>query len=799
MRLSYKWLSEYVDLSGITPEELADRMTTAGLEVEGIEPLAQGTNLVIGEVMECWDHPDSDHLHVTKTRIGDGEDDVLQIVCGAPNCRKGLKVIVAKIGAKLPGGTIADKPVRGQVSHGMLCSLNELGVDKKYLLESQIAGIEELPADAPVGETDVLGYLGYDDTVLDVSLTPNRADCSSMWNMAREVGAIMHRKVTWPDYEGKADVGGPTTFRVATKTPMCPAFVGKVVNHVKVGPSPKWMTQYLHAAGINSINNVVDISNFVMLETGQPLHYYDLSKLPEREITVVDDMDTKITALDGVEFDIIKGDLLITTGGEATGVAGIMGGEESMIDENTNSIFIEAAHFNHASIRHTSTRLNLMTEAAQRFTKGVEPLAREKAVARSVQLLSEYADASGFEETIYAGDEKYVPLTVTETVGHLNGLLGTEFTMDQIREVMDSLGFRPEVNGDAVTCHIPSYRTDIERPADLDEEVIRLIGFDSLKSTLPLMSATVGQLSPAQNGRRVTRNVMTAFNLHEIVSYTLVNQDYAENGFAPAGEPIALAMPMSEARKYIRSNLINSVMEVVRYNEAHSNVNNNFFEISKVYGKDAEQERLAVVLDGSLREDKLHKIDERGDFYAMKGILLAWLRKFGFTEGRVRIMENRTDTVHFHPYRSAEIWLDKNKLGVFGELHPVYAAEFDLKRVVYAELTVDPVFNTKAGKLRFAAIDRFPAVSRDIALVVDKNVTAKQLLEVVKKSGGRLVRSSSIFDIYEGEHVAEGQKSVALRIVYQAADHTLKEEEITAAHNAILAGLSKQLKAELRA
>ncbi|MBE6121547.1 MAG: phenylalanine--tRNA ligase subunit beta [Erysipelotrichaceae bacterium] len=798
MRLSYKWLGEYVDLSGITPEELAEKMTTAGLEVEGIEPLASATNLVIGEVLECEDIPDT-HLHSTRTRVGVNPEDINEIVCGAPNCRRGLKVIVALPGAKLPGGTITPKPVRGYTSNGMLCSLNELGVDKKYLRQEQLDGIEELPADAPVGETDVLGYLGLDDTILDVSLTPNRADCSAMWNMAKEVGAILHREVKWPDYEGKADVGEETSFRVSSETENCPVFYGKVVNHVKVGPSPKWMTDYLHAAGINSINNVVDISNFVMLETGQPLHFYDLSKLPAHEITVVDDRELKMTALDGVEFEIQKGDLLITTGGEATGIAGVMGGEESMIDENTTSIFIEAASFNHASIRRTSIRLNLITEAAQRFTKGLEPLSMAKAVDRSVQLLSEYADASGFEKTVIAGDNSYEPRIVKETLTHCNELLGTSFTMDQVKEVLEWLDFRPEVNGDEITCHIPSYRTDIERPADIDEEIIRLIGFDSLEGTLPFMSATVGRLSPAQSVRRTLREILRSYGLHEIVTYTLVSQDYIDNAYQPAGTPVALAMPMSEARKYIRTSLINSVLECVQYNEAHQSGDACLFEISKVYGEGVEQERLAIVLDGNVMEDRLHNIHVPGDFYAMKSIAETLLAKLGFAAGRVRIMENRTDTEHFHPYRSAELWLDKYRLGVFGEVHPAYAEKFDLKRVVYAELTIDPLFETKPGKLRFEAIDRYPSVSRDIALVVASDITAGQILEVIKKSGRKLVRSTEVFDVYEGEHVAEGYKSVALRIVYQAADHTLKDEEITEIHNFILENLRKKVKAELRA
>ncbi len=799
MRLSYKWLSEYVDLSGISPEELADKMTTAGLEVEGIEPLAQGTHLVIGEVLSSED-VEGTHLHITQTRIGDKPEDVLQIVCGAPNCRAGLKVIVALDGAELPGGTIHVRPLRGIDSNGMLCALYELGVDKKYLTEYQCSGIEELPADAPVGETDVLGYLGYDDTVLDVSLTPNRADCSSMWNMAKEVGAILHREVKWPDYAGKADIGEEGTFRVSSATEKCSAFLGKVVNHVEVGPSPKWMVNYLHAAGMNSINNVVDISNFVMLETGQPLHYYNLAKLPAREITVVDDIEMKMTALDGVEFEIQKGDLVITTGGQPTGIAGIMGGEESMIDETTNAIFIEAANFDATSVRRSSIRLNLITEAAQRFTKGLEPLSMQKAVDRSVELLTKYANASGFEKTVSCGDFTYEPKVVKETLTHCNDLLGTEFTMDQVKEVLTWLDFKPEINGDEITCTIPSYRTDIERQADIDEEIIRLIGFDSLKSTLPFMEATVGRLTPAQKIRRTIGELMRANGLNEIITYTLVPQDYIDNAFDAAGDAIALAMPMSDAKKYIRSSLLNSVLECVQYNEAHQNNSCSFYEISKVYSVKGEEERLAVVFDGNLEEDKLHKIAKPGDFYAMKGLIMSMLKKLGFFGGRIQIRENTKDTVHFHPFRSAELWMDKKFLGVFGDIHPAYAKKFDLKKsVVYAELKLDQLFETRGTRMKFVPLERYPAVSRDIAVVTDRETSAQQITNTINKAGGKLLRNVEIFDIYEGEHVEAGKKSVALRVTYQAADHTLKEEEISTVHKAILDALAKKLNAELRA
>lgn len=793
MRLSYKWLGEYVDLSGISPEELAERMTTAGLEVEGIEPLAQASGLVIGEVVECED-VEGTHLHKTQTCVG---DKTYQIVCGAPNCRKGLKVIVALPGAKLPGGTIEAKPLHGIESNGMLCALFELGVDRKALRQDQIDGIEELPADAPVGETDVLGYLGLDDTILDVSLTPNRADCSAMWNMAKEVGAIVHREVKWPDYEGQADIGEEGDFEIHLETEKCSCYYGKVVNHVKVGPSPKWLREYLNAAGMNSINNVVDISNYVMLETGQPLHYYDLAKLKKHEITVVDDRSLKMTALDGVEFDIQKGDILITTDGEATGIAGIMGGEESMIDENTTGIFIEAAHFDHASIRRTSIRLNLITEAAQRFTKGIETPAMGKAVDRSVQLLREYAEADGFEKTVIAGEAGYVPQVVTETLTHCNGLLGTEFTMDQVVETLQWLDFKPEVNGDEITCHIPSYRIDIDGKADIDEEVVRLLGFDSLGSTLPQITATVGQLTPVQQFRRTTREMMKAFGFNEIMTYTLVNEDYARNGFNPLGEPVALAMPMSEARKVVRTNLIDSVMEVVQYNRARQNNDIAFFEISKVYAQGKEDERLAIVINGDMQADRLHRYAIHGDFYALKGMIMTWFSRFGIAESRIVIRENTMDTEHFHPYRSAEVLLDRKMVGVFGQLHPEYAAKYDCRDACYAELSIEPLLAAKTGRIRFSELPKYPSVSRDIALVVDRSVTAGEILKTAKNSGAKILIRAEVFDVYEGEHVEQGKKSVAVSLTYQS-DHTLKEEEITAAHQRILDNLKKRVNAELR-
>ena len=796
MRMSINWLKEYVDLEGITPEALADKLTVAGLEVEGIERMAEGTNLVIGEVLTCEDHPDSDHLHVTTVAVG---DEVLDIVCGAPNVKAGQKVIVSKVGAVLAGGfEIKPAKVRGVASNGMICSLSELGVDKKNQTEEQLNGIYVFEEDAPVGETDVLGYLGLDDTILDIGLTPNRADCNAMWNVAKEVGAVLHRPVKWPAYEGASQVGEKGSFKVESKTEKCPAFVGKVVNHVKVGPSPKWMRNYLNAYGIKSINNVVDISNYVMVETGQPLHFYDLSKLNPREITVVDDMELTMEALDGVNYDIHKGDLLITTGGVPSGIAGIMGGEESKIDENTTSIFIEAARFNAVSIRNTARRLGLNTEAAAHFIKGIEPLGPIKAVDRSVQLLTELAEADGFEENVVLGEIRDEHKTVTETLTHCNTLLGTDFTMEQVLGVLSDLDLNPVQDGDSFTCTVPSYRTDLNIREDIDEEIIRLLGYEDLKTTLPTMEATAGQLSDRQMMRRNVRGSMTALGLSEVMTYTLVSQKFIDRGLMPLGEPVALAAPMSEERKYVRTSLRMSLLECLAYNQNHKNENVNLFEISKVYAVGTEQERFAMVLSGSLQNSKLNRIDIQSDFFAAKGVLCETLRKLGFAEERLTFKVNDQDTENFHPYRSACVYLGKQLLGILGEVHPVLAKELGISKAVYGEFNMDLLLSNKASKVKFSAINRFPAVHRDIALVVDEKVDAAALLKAIKSAGKKMIKNVEVFDVYQGEHVEAGKKSVALSITYQSEDHTLTDQEIQTVHQSVLDKLEKDCEAVLR-
>ncbi len=799
MRLSLKWLGDLVDLSGLSVDDIIDKTVKAGFEVADHERLAYGEGLVVGEVIECHDHPDSDHLHITKVNIG---DEVLDIVCGAPNCRKGIKAIVAQVGAKLPEMTIKKGIIRGVESNGMLCSLLELGVKKELLDDDSpsLSGIEELDDRFAVGDTDILEKLGLDDDILEIELTANRSDCLSVFAMAKEMAAILDRKCHLPEYEGYSDIGDKTDFRLMSKTANCPHFLAKVVNSITIKPSPAWMREHLIASGVKSINNVIDISNYVMLETGQPMHFYDLRTNPLKEITVVDDYEGPYEALDGVTYDIKKGDIMITDNGRPSGIAGIMGGENTKILDDTKGIIIESALFDGPQVRRTANRLGLQTEAAMRFAKGLDPLAQKKALDRALQLLVEYADAKGIEETVEWGKCTYEPYTVKETVEHLNKVNGTHLTGDEIVSVLKRLDLKPEVEGDKIIAHIPSYRAnDLKIAEDIDEEVIRLIGYDDLEATLPKMPMTIGKLTRRQSLRREIRAILSHNGLNEIVSYTLGDKASVEDTLLPVGEPICLASPLNDARKYIRVSLMNSLVDTLAYNEAHYNKDVNLFEISTLYAKgDIQKERLAIILSGDLNNSKVLHSKVENSFYTIKGLTLELLDHLGFELGRIQVVKNDLDTTHFHPYRSCILKMGKDVLAILGEIHPQIVEEKKIPKAYYLELDLDMLVDSKPAKIQAHKISRFPSVSRDLSFVLADEIAIGEVIKAMKKAGGPLVKHIEVFDIYTGTQVASGHRSVSFNIVYGASDHTLKVEEVNEVHDKIKATISERYGGDLR-
>ncbi len=798
MKVSYNWLKQYVDLTGITPEELADRLTSSGLEVEGVEKTAYATKLVIGKMLECKDHPNSDHLHICKVDTGNG---VSQIVCGAPNAMEavGKKVIVALPGCELPGGTIRESKVRGEDSAGMICALFELGVDKKSLSEKQLHGIEILDDDAPLGETNVLGYLGLDDTVLDVSLTLNRADCLAMWSLAKQTGAVLNRPVYLPE-EYKSPEELPATATIRIETDKCAWFLGKVVHKVKLGPSPEWIRKALQANGVKSINNLVDISNLVMLETGQPLHYYDLKKIQDREITVKQGLNEVYTALDDIEYKIEPEDIMITNKGRAVGIAGIMGGDDSKIDETTEAILIEAACFDHVCVRNTSLRLNLQTEAAQRFIKMIEPQAGVKAMWRSVELLTKYANAEGIEETVVAGNLIDGVKTISLTRNKVNAVLGTNFTMEEILDPLKRLCFNPRTEGETITVTIPSYRyNDISLPEDVIEDIIQVKGYDNIKGTLPEMPQTIGGLEPMNKMSRTVKKYLKGCGLHEIYSYSLVGQNVLNMGVLPLGEAIPLLNPLSDERKYYRTSLAGSMLENVSYNMAHSASDFGLFETAKVYAEGKEEEtRLSVALTGKLIQSAWKKAEVVSDYYAIKGIVYGLLEELGYGKNRVTVKENDVNTTVFHPYQSALVCLDRKVVGIMGTVHPKVRAKYDLASTVLAELNLTAIEKCNPAKLRFTPIPKFPSTGYDLSMLVGKDTPAGEILSVIKKHGTKLLKDAEVFDIYEGTGIAEGVKSVAVRMSFGSEEKTLKDTDMKPIVSGIIDALRKEIGAEIR-
>lgn len=796
MRVTYNWLKQYIDLSDISPDKLAEAMTKGGLEVETSEKQAYGTNLIIGKVVSCINHPNSDHLHICQVDIGDKK---VQIVCGAPNVQTGQKVIVALPGCILPAGEIKSGMVRGEQSDGMICALFELGVDKKHLSEEQLSGIEVLNDDAIVGNKNVLEYLHLDDTIYEVSLTPNRADCMSMWALAKDVGAILNKEVNLPNYYYSCQKN-KATLKVNLDTDKSKYFAGTIINKLTIKPSPQWMVDALHAAGIKAINNVVDISNYVMLETGQPLHFYDLSKIPAREITVKTGLNEEYTALDGQNYQVMNDDIMITTEGKAIGYAGIMGGNDSKIDEETTGIIIEAAHFNAVNVRNTSRRLSLITEAASRFSKGIDPLAAIKATERSIQLLIELADATDIEETVIVKNEEYQPTIITSQVSKINKLLGTQFSFTQVFDVFKRLDFAPEkIDDDTIKTTIPSYRTDVKIWNDLSEEVIRILGYENIISTLPKMPTTQAHYGDCGKEMRIISSMLMGYGFNEIQTYSLVSEEKNNENVLSIGKPVRISNAMGEDRRYYRTGLMPSMLDVVAYNTNRGHDQYSLFEFANVYSDEGNDSiHLVMAMSKQNILSKWKKVVEYNDFYKMKGIILNILDKFGFDEKRISFVKYNKEDSLLHPNKSAEIYLGRTLIGIMGHSHPQTEEKYNIEECILAELDIKKIFAEKPAKVKFAAINKYPAVKYDLALVVKEEINASEIVNTIKKAAGNLLNNVEIFDVYRGKGIENGYKSVAVSVIYRSNEKTLTEKDIAPVHSKVLDSISRNLNATLR-
>lgn len=795
MEASLKLLNQYVKVDDFSADEVAAKLTSIGHEVEGMHAFARGNKLVIGYVKECVPHPDSDHLNVCQVEVSPGV--VSQIVCGAPNVATGQKVIVALPGCDLGDGfKIKESKIRGVESNGMICSIAELGIDQRLLREEDKAGIHVLPNDAPVGE-DALKYMGYDDTVLEIGLTPNRADCMAMTSLAYEVGALLNREVHLPEIQELDELESDITVEV--ETDLCPFFGAKLVKGVTTKESPEWLRTALMASGIKPINNIVDISNFVMVETGQPIHMYDYDKLKKKGFVIKTGFHQKATLLDEKEYEILPEDIVVSTDDGIGCIAGVMGGNDTKIDEFTTNIVIEAATFNGAALRNTARRLNLLTDASQHYIKGAIDTANTKRVLnRCASLLKDLADAKEIYKSVttpYTAERKVITLTTSR----VNGLLGTSITTKEVADIFTRLHFEYQLDGETFDVVVPTYRNDMTVPADLIEEVARMYGYDMIPSSLPLMEMTKGALTDVQSKTRFIRHLLSDLGLHEVMTYTLTSPTMVNDfNLFHQNEEVKLMLPLGEERSVTRKSVIPSLLQVINYNNSHANKDVCIYELSNTYSKDTEIQTLAIACSGNYHCVPWLQINQKADFYLVKGFVETILKKLGIEDSRYSLVPVEENHPCFHPGRSGYIKMGQDIVGVIGEIHPRMAKKYDVKDTFVAELNLTVLLNLRTKALKFAAIPTYPSVTRDIALVMDQNIPTYDVVRSIQKASKRLISKTQIFDVYEGEHIENGKKSVAIALTFQDPTKTLEEATINEVMDHILTVVEKEYGAHLR-
>ncbi len=786
MILSTNFLKDYLDIGDIDVHELAEKMTAIGNEYDSCGKFINTGKLIVGEVVSCEMHPDSDHLHVCKVNVGDR---ILQIVCGAPNVREGLKVIVALDGTMLPGGEIKRSVIRGEESNGMLCSIAELGIDSKFLKEEDKAGIHELPQDAKVGE-DAIKYMGWDDGVIDFDLTANRGDLLSILGMAYEVGAIYDKKVKPIDLSHKEE--GELKFDVKVKTENCSLFLAKRVNNITIKESTPEIKERLMASGIRPINNVVDISNYVMLETGQPLHFYDADKLNGVLEVRMAENNEKLTTLDGIERTLSNEDIVISDGSKAIGLAGVMGGLDTEITENTKNVIIESAIFNNVKIRRTSNKI-LRSEASNRFEKGLDPNRTYMAIERACHMLEKYADGTVCKGTAKYDnadkEEKIIFINVTK----INDILGTSLNFDEILDVFEKLGFKAEtLDGEMINVTVPTRRTDISIEEDLIEEVGRIYGVDNVEGTVMKLPVKKGSYDKTT---REIRNKMVSLGLNETLSYALVSEKDSQMFTNKENDYIKILSPLTEERVALRQSLITSLYRIYEYNKSHDIQDISLYEIAKTFYKLGEEDykeenKLACLMTGNYYLG-LH--EQKVDFYVIKGVAEEILDYLGYS-GRYSFMQEGKIPDEMHPGKSALISVNGTTVGIIGRVSPAICNE----EVYVMEINLDKLLEKQVGKMKYKEISKFPTVKKDIAILVDKDISAQELQKAIKNAGGKLLQESKVFDLYTGKGIPEGKKSIAFSIELGDSTKTLTDEIINETMNKITENLNTKFKAELR-
>ena len=811
MKVSLSWLKEYLRVD-MNPSDIASELTMAGLEVEAMEDrfayLGTG-QVVVGRVKSVEKHPNADKL--TCCRVDTGSCDA-RIICGAPNVREGLTVACALPGAVLPGDfKIKNNKIRGEKSEGMLCSGNELK------LNSDSGGIMELDEALEPG-TALSEALELSDYVFEIDLTPNRPDCLSVLGVAREVGAFLNppKKVAYPDYElyrhGTGDFSISDYTGITIEDPdLCPRYAAGLILDVKVGPSPSWLRQRLESVGLTPVNNIVDVTNYVMLETGQPLHAFDFDLLAENRIVVRRLGETsEFTTLDGKTHRLDPETLMICDGEKPVAIAGIMGGGNSEISDDTSRVLLESACFNPVSIRKTAKKTGVSTDASHRFERGADPDGTVNALKRAIHLLSEVSGGTAAADFIDENPVKSEKTSITLDIDFLNRRLGTAFDAHAVKDILDSVEFSTEIE-DTNRLHVkvPSFRVDVQRPEDLSEEVARLWGYNRIETSFPKVQATGGKLSPVTELRRKIKTAMCGFGFTEAINYNFTSADSCDRlGIGPDDERRrveAILNPISEEMAVLRTTLLPGLLENMKRNLSMQTDTFRLFEIGNTFisGKNGtlpeEREMIAGLWTGSGNEDSIHMKKRPCDFYDIKGVLESLLETFHI-EGADWVPANKEKHPYLAPGFAAEIVLDGKSFASVGRVHPAVLKDFSVKQEAFVfEADLQILLEALPEAITARPLPRFPSISRDITVIVDNGIQGGSVLKELQTlvASEVLAESAHLFDMYQGSTLPEGKKSLSFRVVYRSEEKTLKDKMVKGLHEKISRALIRKFDADV--
>lgn len=801
MLVSYKWLKELVDID-VSSAELAEKMSTTGIEVEGVEIPAEGlSKLVVGHVLSCEDVPET-HLHLCQVDTGD--DEPRQIVCGAPNVQAGINVIVA-----IPGARIADNykikkgKIRGMESLGMICSLQELGLPDAIIPKEFSEGIQILPDNAIPGDS-IFSYLDLDDEIIELSITPNRADALSMRGVAHEVAAIYGKELKFPvKIPQESSKATSDLISVAIESDKVLTYASRVVENVTVQASPQWLQNRLMNAGIRPINNVVDVTNYVLLYFGQPMHAFDFNKFESGDILARQARNgEKIVTLDGEERDLIDQDIVIAVNDKPVALAGVMGGKATEIDSHSKTVVLEAAVFDGKAIRKTSGRLNLRSESSSRFEKGVNYDTVIEALDFAAAMLEELAGGQVLAGYLQAGQVPTEPVQVLTTLDYVNVRLGTNLAYSDIEDVFAKLGFGLAGDAQAFTVSVPRRRWDISIQADLVEEIARIYGYDKLPTTLPEAGGTAGELTASQLLRRRVRAIAEGAGLTEIISYALTTPEKAQAFAIESSHLTELMWPMTIERSALRQNIVSGMLDTIAYNVARKQKNLAIYEIGKVFEQNAdpkvdlpnERDTFAFALTGLVAEKDFQTQATAVDFYYAKGILESLFSKLNL---KVTFVSEK-DMASMHPGRTARILLGEETIGFLGQVHPQVANDYDIPETYVAELNLQAIEANMASTQIFTEISKQPAVSRDIALLVDDQLSHQDIVTIIEGLGLKYLESIKLFDVYAGANIEPGKKSMAYSLTFQNPQESLRDEEVAKYMNKISEALLEKANAQVR-